>query len=149
MKIGNGVPLLGTDGLLLSGQTFHESDEYAATPLSNAKIEDGVLTAGPFDTALPITVFGVNYALSVNDGYLRAELTYDGGMVEGLLGGAVPMEDLWDIAAIANEEAGGIMDAVTLILQGIPDMFPDADGNCQAMSGTFEFTAVSAFLSDE
>ena len=149
LNIGSGTPLLGTDGLLLSGQTFNESDEQPPAFFPNARIENGVLHAGPGDTRLPIVVFGVSYELNVKGGFIRAELTYDGGLVDGVMGGAIPMDDLWAIAVIADQEAGGVMEAVTLILEGIPDMQKDAEGECQAMSAALEFTAVSAFFAEE
>lgn len=149
LKIGKGTPLLGTDGLLLSGQTFRESPDYPPVDMPNAKIVDGVLTAGPFDVGLPIQVFGVDYALDIKGTNFRAELTYDGGLAQGMLGGAVPMANLWALADIASMEAGGIIEAVTLILDGIADLAPDDKGVCTAMSGTFQFSAVSAFFYDE
>ena len=149
LRLGRGTPLLGTDGLLLSGQTFHLHPDTADTPAPNGRIEEGVLTAGPFDIRMPIVVFGVEYSLPIYGTQLRAALTYDGGLAQGLLGGAVKVEDVIAIATRANMNAGGVLDAVSVILNGRGDLEQDADGACRAISGAFGFSAVSAFLFDE
>lgn len=149
MRFGSGTPLLGTDGRLLAGQTFHLHVDSTDQVVPNARIEDGVLTAGPFDTKLPITVFDVFYELTVQHARLRAELTYDGGLVTGVLGGAVPLSSIMDIAIQAEAEAGGILEAVEGLLQDIGDLAPDETGTCQEMSAALVFTAVSAFFYPE
>jgi len=149
LRLGRGTPLLGTDGLLLSGQTFHLHPDSADSAAPNGRIEGGVLTAGPFDIRMPIVVFGVEYALPIYGTRLRAELTYDGGLKQGLLGGAVKVEDVIAIATRANMNAGGVLDAVTIVLNGRGDLDQDEAGACHAISGAFAFSAVSAFLFDE
>ncbi len=85
MRLGIGTPLLGTDGKLLSGQTFDISPTSPDIVATNARIEEGILHAGPFDTILPVVVFGVLYELPVERAFIRAELTYDGGFTQSLL----------------------------------------------------------------
>jgi len=148
LRIGTGRPLLGTDGLLLSGQTYYQNPEYEPVTVVNGRIEGGVLKAGPFNALLPIVVFGVLYTLNLTDALMEAELTYDGGAVNGVLGTAIPMSDLWDIMAIAEQETGGIEDIANALLTGIADLDRDGDGECEHMSATMAFTTVSAFLAD-
>ena len=77
---------------------------------------------------------------------MRANLGFDGGLEEGLLGGRVTIENLLEIAERAELEAGGIYDAVTFLLDGMADMAPNEDGQCQELSAALTFTAVSGFL---
>jgi len=146
LRFGQGNPLLGTDGVLLSGQTFHPDPESPNLTIPSARIEDGVLITGSFHAGLPIVVFEVLYILDMMDARMRAELTYDGGLTNGVLGGRVSIANLMEIAERAELESGGIIDAVTLILGGMGDMSPDEDGECQDLSAALTFSAVSAFL---
>jgi hypothetical protein len=148
-RLGRGTPLLGTDGLLLSGQTFHVHPDSLDLVVPNARVSDGVLTAGPFDARLPIVVFGVKYELPIQGTYLRARLTYDGGLEDGLLGGGVRVEDVLAIAVTANMNAGGVLDAVTAVLNGRGDMDRDETGACKTISGAFAFSSVSAYFYQE
>ena len=146
MRFGSGVPLLGTDGRIVAGQTYHLHEDSPDQNVPNARIVDGVLEAGPYDTFLPIDVFGVHYELDVRGAYLRGRLTYDGGIEEGVLGGAVTYQSLLELAEKADGEAGGIYDRVVLITDGLTDMMPDEDGVCQAMSASLAYSAVPAFF---
>ena len=84
--------------------------------------------------------------LDMKDARMRAELTYDGGLTNGVLGGRVSIENIMEIAERAELESGGIIDAVTLVLAGMGDMSPDENGDCQDLSAALTFSAVSAFL---
>jgi len=146
MRFGSGVPLLGTDGRIVSGQTYHLHEDSPDQPVPNAHIKDGVLEAGPFDTFLPIDVFGVHYELDVRGAYLRGRLTYDGGIEDGILAGAVTFESLLALAAKADNEADGIYDKVLLLTDGLGDMLRDESGECQGMSASLAYSAVPAFF---
>jgi hypothetical protein len=146
MRLGSGVPLLGTDGRIVSGQTFHLHEDSPDQVLPTGRIVDGVLEAGPFDTFLPIVVFGVFYEIDVRGAYLRGRLTYDGGIEVGVLGGAVTLQSLLELAETADNEADGIYDKVKLLTEGLGDMMPDENGECQAMSSSLIYTAVPAFF---
>ena len=70
-RAGQGSPLLGTDGLLLSGQTFDLSPESPETAAYGV-IRDGELYAGPFDTVLPFVIYGVQYELRLSRAQIKA-----------------------------------------------------------------------------
>lgn len=148
LRIGQGKPLLGTDGLLLAGQTFRPNPDYADSPVPNARVTNGVLEAGPFDTRLPIVVFGVHYELGIRNARLRATVTWDGGLQDGLLGGGVPVADLIAIATVANSADFGILAAVEPLLVGATDMDQGPDGTCAQLSAALTFSAVGAFLQE-
>jgi hypothetical protein len=64
----------------------------------------------------------------------------------GVLGGAVTLQSLLELAETADNEADGIYDKVKLLTESIGDLMPDEDGACQAMSASLAYTAVPAFF---
>jgi hypothetical protein len=146
LRAGAGVPLLGTDGLLLAGQTFGLHPESPETVAGAAAIRDGVLEAGPFDLQIPVEVFGLSYKLLLSESRVRARLTEDGGLADGLLGGAVAYEDLLEVGRLAARDDGSVLPAIEAVFGQALDLRPDADGRCSHVSGAFRFSAVSAFL---
>ncbi|GMV42172.1 MAG: hypothetical protein AMXMBFR64_38880 [Myxococcales bacterium] len=148
LRVGQGKPLLGTDGLLLASQTFRPNPAYPDSPLPGAHVTGGVLHAGPFETRLPIVVFGVHYELTVRNAVLRARVTWDGGLEDGLLGGGVPIADLMAIATVADSADFGVLAAVEMLLNGAGDLVRGADGECAELSAALTFSAVGAFLQE-
>ena len=145
VRTGAGEPLLGTDGKLLSGQTFHLHEETPDSFAQTAYIEDGVLHAGPFDARLPVVVLGMQYELTFYGTLLRAKWTYDGGLQEGLLGGAATLDDLYGIGETAAADDKSVLPAIKAVVEGAGDLAPDDEGNCQRVSAAMAFTGVSAF----
>ncbi len=148
IRLGRGKPLLGTDGLVLSGQTFelHPESPEIAVP---AAVKGGVLRGGPFKIRLPIIIFDVLYELTVHDALIRFEFDGDGGVKSGLMGGGVPITDIMTIAYTAANNGGGIIEAIEPVVTGMGDLNPDADGKCRRLSATLDFSGVSAFLFDQ
>jgi hypothetical protein len=146
LRAGAGVPLLGTDGLLLAGQTFSLHPDSPDIVAGAAAIRGGVLEAGPFDLPLPVEVFGLSYKLLLSESRVRARLTEDGGLADGLLGGAVSYEDLLEVGRLAARDDGSVLPAIERVFGDALDLRPDADGRCTHVSGAFRFSAVSAFL---
>jgi len=145
VRTGAGNPLLGTDGKLLTGQTFHLHPETPDSFAQTAYIEDGVLHAGPFDARLPVVVLGMQYELTFYGALLRAEWTYDGSLHGGLLGGAATLDDLYGIGETAAADDGSVLPAIKAVVEGAGDLEPNEDGECQKMSAAMAFTGVSAF----
>jgi hypothetical protein len=145
IRTGLGVPLLGTDGLLLSGQTFHLHPESPDSLAQIGTIEDGILNAGPFVAILPIRVFGVDYAVTFERTRIRARWTEDGGLEDGMMGGSIPVADLLAVGERAAIDDGSVLTGLKLVLNGTADMDKNEEGKCMSISGTFVFTGVSAF----
>ena len=149
VRLGSGAPLLGTDGQVLAGQTFHLHDNSPETTL-NGTIVDGLLTTNAVDTELPIVVFGVGYALKLRKAQFRGRLTESGGLTDGFLGGAVPITSILEIAKKAEEGQKGVYDLVSAIMETAGDLSRDKDtGLGTEISATFGFSSVSAFLMDD
>ena len=145
VRLGKGKPLLGTDGLVLAGQTFHlhpESPEIALT----AQVKGGVVDGGPFKMRLPIIIFDVLYEITIHDALIRFTFDADGGLKGGLIGGGVPISDIMTIAYTAAMNAGGILEAIEPVVKGMGDLHKGPDGKCHRISAVLGFSAVSAFL---
>ncbi|HIN85711.1 MAG TPA: hypothetical protein EYN06_04450 [Myxococcales bacterium] len=149
VRAGQGVPLLGTDGLVLSGQTFDLHAESPDSQSENARIVDGVLLAGPFEARLPLVVFGMTYELTLYDAQIRTDVTDDGGLANGLMGGGVSISDLYAIGETAAKDDASVLSAIKLVVGGAGDLLPDDEGKCQRISAALEFGAVSAYFYPE
>ncbi len=147
VRAGHGTPLLGTDGKLLAGQTFHLHPESPDSVAQRGSIKDGVLTAGPFEAHLPVVVFGMRYDLTFLNARLRGDWTEDGGLQNGLFGGSVTIEEIYTIGEVAAADDASVLSSLKAILQGAGDLDPDPEtGLCRQISATLSFTAVSAFF---
>lgn len=149
VRAGAGVPLLGTDGLLLEGQTFavHEDSPEVST---KATVQDGILTVTPFDLKLPLVVFGVKYDLDLRGVQIRARLTENGGMTEGVFGGGLTMASILDIAQKGAADQKNLVELVMGVLGGAGDLAPDpVSGECTQMSAVLAFTGVNGYLFGE
>ena len=148
-RIGKGKPLLGTDGLVLSGQTFHLHPDSPESLAKAGRIENGVLHAGPFQARLPLVVFGIEYVLTFRNAMVRADMTYDGGLENGVMGGLVDIDNILLIGKQAEKGQAGLENIVKTLVTGLGDLDRDANGVCQQMSATLMFSAVSGYLFGE
>lgn len=138
-----GVPMLGTDGLLLPGQTFDPDPDVPTVRVDGAALRDGSLEVGGLDLQLPLTVFGVNLLVALPGAALRIDLAEDGDSSGYFAGPA-------DTAYLASVARGDNVDpAVAGLLETLlaknADLTPNELGVCADISVTFDFVAVSAF----
>lgn len=146
IRAGQGQPLLGTDGKVLIGQTFHVNQRDPATLCGKAPLKGGVVDVGPFDIDLPLQVFGKDYTLEMRGGHLRFRVI-DGQRIDaGLVGGGVTLSSIGKIAKKAAEDQGNIDDIVQSLTGGMGDLARDATGTCQQLSAVLSFSGVSAFF---
>ncbi len=142
---GVGKPLVGTDGMVLQGQTF---DPDPATPPSTVRcgtIKDGVLQAGPFEALLPFQVLQVRGVLRIHETRLRAELGEDGGM-KVLLGANVEVAQVSALAHTDGAFSASNVELVDVVLASIADAAPDSTGKCQQISTAITLELTRAFL---
>jgi hypothetical protein len=139
---GAGLPLVGGDDRIVSGQTFDRATDLPATTVEGVSIVDNVVEAGPFDLTIPVQILGTPLSVSPKEGVIRVELTETGAR-SGLLAGALLLTDLQGILeevggeTVVNVAAGLIGDAVDLSVDG---------GSCNAVSVTLTFEATTGFL---
>ncbi len=146
IRAGQGVPLLGTDGKVLTGQTFHVNKRDPATPCGKGALKDGVVDIGPFDIDLPIQVFGKEYTLEMRTGHVRFHVIDAQRIDGGLVGGGITLSSIGKIAKTAAEDQGNIDDIVQSLTGGMGDLAKDATGTCTQLSAVLSFSGVSAFF---
>lgn len=146
VKLGKGKPILGTDGVMEAYQTFDVDTSGEVSHGALGKIEDGVLTIGPFELAIPIAIFDVAFTIHVHDALIRAQVSADDGVLkEGLVGGGVvPKEILDGVAPGAGVDK--YIPTLTLVLNGSTDLAQDTEGTCTQLSAALKVTLVEAFL---
>lgn len=146
LRAGRGLPLLGTDGLLLAGQTFWLSDRSPELLLPNARIENGILLTGSFDGELPISVFEFDYVLDMRNARFRAKVVSDARLEEGLLGGGITLTSIEKVAQTAAIDQPDLYETITTLVAGVGDLVPGPDGVCTQISAVLKITAIPAYL---
>ena len=142
-----GVPLLGTDGLLLTDQTFHVSPRDPNVNAGNAVLKDGWLTTAPFDIDLPVQVFGKDYTLEARGTYVKFHIVDDERIDQGILGAGVTISSVMAIAKKGAEDQGDILPIVESLVNGKGDLAKNAvTGECDQMSAALQFTGVAGFF---
>jgi hypothetical protein len=147
---GAGRPDLGTDFEILQNQTFDIHEESPHSVAVAGRIEDGVLTAGPFDAAVPILVYTVFFTARVHDAQLRLDLNED-GTGSGFLGGGMEVEQLMEVGehvAGMDSAAAQVFGLFEFVLDTKSDLARGEDG-CEQISGALAFGTTKAFLFDD
>lgn len=141
-----GRPALGTDGVIEAYQTYDADPEAEVSKAEKGKIEDGVLTVGPFELAIPIAIFDVAFTIHIHDAHIRIMVdAEDGTAKSGVLGGGVVSKEILDGVKVG----AGVykyIPVLTVVLEGAADLAPDADGQCLQVSSALSLTAVEAFV---
>ena len=143
---GAGKPMIGTDGTLLSGQTFERDPNVPETWASEAALIDGVIEAHGLAFSFPITIFGQSFSFELEAGALRLERTDQGW--RGLLAGGADAAYILEVARSENVDPE-VVSVLALLLDTWSDLDPDGDGICERLSITFSFEAAPAFFYPE
>jgi len=142
MVRAEGEPMIGTDGLPLSGQTF---DRYGTEAWHDGtEIVDGRAWGGAMQFHLPIQILGADIDLNMNAAQLRVDLAEDGSAT-GMMGGAVPIDEIL-VLLTENGIDPEVAATVTDLMELAADMDVNGDGDCRDLSIALEFEAVSAFF---
>jgi len=145
IRRGTGMPMLGTDGLITSGQTFDVDTSAPTSMVAAATIVDGVVEGGPFELQLPVRVFDLEFVMTVSDARLRFTLGADGSM-NGFFGGAVTWQQIVDAIEDRDDIPNSTKSLVRNQLMANADLNPDGSGNCQQITAGMTFQGVSAFV---
>ncbi len=147
MLRGDDMPLIGTDGRVLSDQTIALDGEPVIAKLTGVVPVDGVIEVGPLPLEVPVVVFDGVYKMELPEGRLRIELDDAGYVVRGVMGGGMPasvLEQLTDQAAVRLES-----DFIELVRNGVEDakdMGRGGDGGCDSLSMAVTFETVPAYI---
>lgn len=141
-----GAPLLGTDGKLLTDQTFHVSPRDPDVDAGVSAVVNGMLETKPFDINLPVQVFGKDYTLEARGARIRFHIVDAERIDQGILGAGITIASVKAIAKKGAEDQPDIVPIVDSLVNGNGDLAQDGTGDCTQMSASLQFTGVSAFF---
>lgn len=142
-----GTPMLGTDGLILDGQTFDRDLEVDRAALEDGTIRGGVYEAGGLSVDLPVQILNANLTLPLRAGRMHLERTGD-DLFTGYLAGRVSAAYMLSIAQTENVDPT-VADLLSVVLTANAD-FDDEDGTpCGAVSVVLQFEAVGAYYYED
>jgi len=144
VHLAEGKPSLGTDGVIEAYQTFSPKPGSTSNHGTNGTIQDGVLTIGPMDVAIPLKLFDVSFTLNVYDAYFRFNTDEDGFLDGQLSGGIVPEELIEGIKDGAG--LGDILPLILTVMKTSSDLKPNDQGKCTQLSVAVNVKAVPAFM---
>lgn len=146
VKLGQGKPTLGTDGVMEAWQTFDLRKEGQLLSYgSGGNISKRVFSIGPFPLRIPIAVFDVSFTIYVRDAIIRFTIDDDGN-VDGMLGGGVSIDE---VAEGVKNGAGlsELIPQIKLLGRASADMGYDTEeGTCSLVSAALAFKARPAFI---
>ena len=142
-----GAPMIGTDGLILDGQTFDRDPDVEPKPLSGGRINDGVLEARGLSFDLPVQILNANLVLPLRDGGIHLEAsgvdTYT-----GVLAGKVSAAYMLSVAQTENVDPV-VADLLGAVLAYNADLTDEDGTECGALSVTLGFEAVGAYYYED
>jgi len=118
--------------------------------VAKGQIVDGVLTTQPIDLSLPFYGNSAYAAIDLRDMHLKLDLTLgQDNKVRGLLGGYYDFDKWWEymlklefLIATGDWSCPAMYEAAKRLADG----YPDAEGNCTAISSAFRIDALPAFV---
>ncbi len=141
---GGGIPMVGTDGFLLPHQTFELAPDFFLGQFDDVGVDDLLLSGGPSDLRLVITVFGITYQITLRNAVFDMEMSGDATMMTGTIGGAVHLDDLFGVAdTIVVEDLGDLIRAVAPSFTDVED--PE-NGKCEMISAAARIKMKPAFI---
>ena len=139
-----GTVAVGTDGRLLSGQTFRVNRDIPADA-QRVRIVDGVVELEGIRTQLVGAISGIDLDMPVTSGRLR--LTFHGDeVVTGVLGAALDWNALADVVGMIGGAATALTAIARRTLQGMADVVNPDTGTCDGLSASFRVHGVPAFI---
>ena len=140
----SGVPTVGTDKLLDNWQTFDTARDIPESHVTG-RIDNGVITAGPFELALPVRILDAKFTLHAHHAYVRSTVDGDGNM-SGIFGGGIEVQELLDQVETLNIGAN-LQKVLPGLLMNTADLAKNPDtGDCMQLSTVMVFTAKPAFI---
>jgi hypothetical protein len=146
VKLAQGQPALGTDGVLEAWQTFdlRQKDQKISTA-EKGTFKKNTFNIGPFDLTIPIAIFDVAFMVHMRNARVRFTVDAEGN-AEGLLGGGVSIDEIAD----GVKDGAGLADIIPQIRtlgKLASDLgYNEDEGVCKLMSATLSFKARPAFV---
>ena len=144
---GVGEPIVGSDGYVVSGQTFDIDTDVSEASATNLVMEDNVVVAHGLRLEVPLNIFDASLNAVLEDASVRVAWDEEGN-IDGYFGGSL---DYWSIVDMAmNSNVDDALAASLPALFGMnADLDPDSNAECTRISFTFTFEGKSAFLFED
>jgi hypothetical protein len=143
---GAGTPMIGTDGVMLDGQTFGVLPGSTPSELTCIPLVDGAIDAGPFALTLDFQVLDVALSFHMTGASIHLALSPDGRTATGYFGGYVPVADI--LVIVDEGDLADIADLVRSLVNAAADLAPNEEGTCDAISVVFDYGGIEAFVGE-
>lgn len=147
IRAGDGVPLVGTDSMLLRDQTFALEPEPLLALTETLSLAGGRAHAGPFVFDLRFYFLSTRIRLPIQATQVTFVTTADDG-IAGVLGGYVAIDDALGAARFVGGDDAELGQALQALLPTLADVRVP-DGGCGGISMAFTFHAVPAYVFDD
>lgn len=145
VKLLDGKPSLGTDGVVEAFQTFDlRKQGQLLSPAQGGKLAKGTFSIGPFPLRIPIAIFDVSFTIFLRDALVRFTLDEEGN-AEGVLGGGISIEEVAE-GVKDGAGVGRLIPQIKLIGRAAADLGRDEEGTCHLVSAALAFKARPAFV---
>ncbi len=141
----SGEPLLGTDNLLLGGQTLYPDETAPINVLGTASMHGGMLETAPADIVIPVSILDAAFTLNVRDGRVRIVRVSE-DRIEGVIAGGIDIEEILAVVATLNIPSD-LMSTAEGLIRTNADLAL-VDGACSQLSAVLVFTAVPGFVAE-
>jgi hypothetical protein len=136
-----GTPLLATDARLLPGQTYDVLPQPPIGWCKDATVTGSRIECAGFDLPLAIVVFGILYELKFRDTRVVLQLDEAGESAEVMVGGAVRIQDIYNITDNIVNGPDNLVPTVHAILPSLADLVSPETDECDRISGSVKLTA--------
>lgn len=147
MKRALGVPNLGSDDRIESGQTFDLDPNGEQSLLGHVSIEDGYVHGDGLELSLDVDFFDKEVVFPIHNGQVDLFLD-ERGLAHGTFAGGTDAEALIALAGTEDVDPA-LVPLVEGLLATNADLVPGPDGTCTQLSVTLDFQASVAFFYDE
>jgi len=146
LRMGKGAVLSGADGHILASQTFGLDPDPILGVADVASVDDGQLSAGPFEFEIRLTYLGNKIQFRLFRGIVQ--FTHDPveDTISGTLGGIVPLDDVMELANMLGGDDADVRDILLQLLPEFVDAQTVPDGPCDGLSSAITFEGVRAFV---
>lgn len=141
---GAGSPLVGTDGVLLPGQTIARDTEKPESVVTQVALVDGRVEASPVTLEIPFNVFDIALNVVLDQGALDITLAED-GTATGYFAGGVTLASIQEVTH-NNPVDAALVATLDVLLADNADLAPDDDGACSQLSITFQYEALPVWF---
>ncbi len=147
MKRAMGLPNLGADDRIESGQTFDVDPAGEQVAMGQVSLEDGYVHGEGLEMSLDVNIFDKELVFPLHNGQVDLFLD-DRGLAHGTFAGGTGVDALLAVAGTEDVDPA-LVPLVEGLLATNADLMPGPDGECTQVSVTFEFQASVAFFYDE